>query len=64
MGLLSNKLAPALAAGNCVVIKPSEHASVTTLEFAAFVREAGFPPGVVGLAYGENRRLLQQGRGL
>ena len=46
MGLLSNKLAPALAAGNCVVIKPSEHASVTTLEFANFVKEAGFPPGL------------------
>ena len=44
MGLLANKLAPALAAGNCVVIKPSEHASVTTLEFCRFVEAAGFPP--------------------
>lgn len=52
MGLLANKLAPALAAGNCVVIKPSEHASVTTLEFCKLVQEAGFPPGVVNVVCG------------
>ena len=65
MGLLSNKLAPALAAGNCVVIKPSEHASVTTLEFADLVREAGFPPGVVNIVTGDHRAgraLLASGR--
>ncbi len=65
MGLLSNKLAPALAAGNCVVVKPSEHASVTTLEFADFVREAGFPPGVVNIVTGDHRvgqALLRSGR--
>jgi len=65
MGLLSNKLAPALAAGNCVVIKPSEHASVTTLEFAEFVKEAGFPPGVVNVVTGDYRvgqALLTSGR--
>jgi len=52
IGILANKLAPALAAGNCVVIKPSEHASVTTLEFAKLVAEAGFPPGVVNVVCG------------
>jgi (Z)-2-((N-methylformamido)methylene)-5-hydroxybutyrolactone dehydrogenase len=52
MGLLANKLAPALAAGNCVVIKPSEHASVTTLEFCKLVEAAGFPPGVVNVVCG------------
>ncbi|PVE24879.1 carnitine dehydratase [Microvirga sp. KLBC 81] len=65
MGLLSNKLAPALAAGNCVVIKPSEHASVTTLEFANFIKEAGFPPGVVNVVTGDYRAgqaLLTSGR--
>jgi aldehyde dehydrogenase (NAD+) len=65
MGLLSNKLAPALAAGNCVVIKPSEHASVTTLEFANFIKEAGFPPGVVNVVTGDYRTgqaLLTSGR--
>jgi aldehyde dehydrogenase (NAD+) len=52
MGLLANKLAPALAAGCCVVIKPSEHASVTTLEFCKFVEQAGFPAGVVNVVCG------------
>jgi len=41
-----------LAAGNCVVIKPSEHASVTTLEFCRFVEAAGFPQGVVNVVCG------------
>jgi (Z)-2-((N-methylformamido)methylene)-5-hydroxybutyrolactone dehydrogenase len=52
MGLLANKLAPALAAGNCVVIKPSEHASVTTLELCKMVEAAGFPPGVINVVCG------------
>ena len=45
IGHLSNKLAPALAAGCTTVVKPSEHASVTTLLFAELLQEAGFPPG-------------------
>ena len=49
---LANKLAPALAAGNAVVVKPSEVASASTLEFARLVEEAGFPPGVVNVVTG------------
>ncbi|TYB69877.1 aldehyde dehydrogenase family protein [Nonomuraea sp. PA05] len=52
MQLLANKLAPALATGNCVVIKPSEHASATTLELADLVERAGFPPGVINIVTG------------
>ncbi|QJW85894.1 aldehyde dehydrogenase [Ramlibacter terrae] len=52
MGLLANKLAPALATGNCVVIKPSEHASATTVEFCKLVEQAGFPPGVINVVCG------------
>src|SRR5690606_38932548 len=65
ISLLANKLAPALAAGNCVVIKPSEHASVTTLEFAMLAREAGFPPGVINVVTGDastGQALLEVGR--
>ncbi|TCM47189.1 aldehyde dehydrogenase (NAD+) [Rhizobium sp. PP-F2F-G48] len=65
MVLLSNKLAPALAAGNCVVIKPSEHASASTLEFARMVEMAGFPAGVVNVVTGDARvgkALLNSGR--
>ncbi len=46
------KLAPALAAGNTVVWKPSEFASVSALEFVRLVEEAGFPPGVVNVVTG------------
>lgn len=43
--LTAIKLAPALAAGNTIVIKPSEHASATILELARLALEAGIPPG-------------------
>jgi len=50
--LLSWKLAPALAAGNTAVIKPSEFTSASTIEFARLFREAGFPDGVVNVVTG------------
>lgn len=50
--LLGWKLAPALAAGNTVVIKPSEHTSASTLRFAQLFERAGFPPGVVNTVTG------------
>jgi acyl-CoA reductase-like NAD-dependent aldehyde dehydrogenase len=50
--LLSWKLAPALAAGNPVVIKPSEYTSASALEFMRLVEAAGFPPGVVNVVTG------------
>jgi aldehyde dehydrogenase (NAD+) len=46
------KLAPALAAGCTVVLKPSEFTSASTLEFARLVEEAGFPAGVVNVVTG------------
>ena len=46
------KLAPALAAGNTLVVKPSEHASASTLAFMELVQQAGFPPGVVNVVTG------------
>ena len=53
--LMTWKLAPALAAGCTVVVKPSEHAPASTLGFAALVTEAGFPPGVVNVVTGLSR---------
>lgn len=50
--LLTWKLAPLLAAGNTVVIKPSEHTSASTLEFVRLFEQAGFPPGVVNTVTG------------
>lgn len=46
------KLAPALAAGCTVVLKPSEHTSVSALEFCKLIEEAGFPKGVVNVVTG------------
>ena len=46
IAILCNTLPAALAAGNCVIAKPSEHASVTTLEIARLAERAGFPQGV------------------
>ncbi len=46
------KIAPALAAGCTVVIKPSEFTSASMLEFASLFEEAGFPPGVVNVVTG------------
>ncbi len=53
--LLTWKMAPALAAGNTLVIKPSEITPASTLELMPLVEEAGFPPGVVNVVpgYGE-----------
>lgn len=46
------KLAPALAAGNSVVLKPSELAPITVLELAKLAEEAGIPPGVLSVLPG------------
>ena len=53
--LMSWKLAPALAAGCTVVVKPSEHTPISALEFARRVEEAGFPPGVFNVVTGGGR---------
>jgi acyl-CoA reductase-like NAD-dependent aldehyde dehydrogenase len=50
--LLTWKLAPALAAGCTVVVKPSDYTPVSTLALAGLVTEAGFPPGVVNVVTG------------
>ena len=50
--LVAVKIGPALAAGNTVVLKASEHASAAMLEFGQLIEEAGFPPGVVNIVTG------------
>jgi len=53
------KLAPALAAGNTVVIKPSEFTSASTLELAKLSELAGFPPGVINVVTGYSSEVGQ-----
>jgi len=50
--MLAWKIAPALATGNTVVIKPAETTSITALKFASILQEAGLPPGVVNIVTG------------
>ena len=46
------KIAPALAAGNTVVLKPAETTPLTALKLAEVIQEAGLPPGVVNIVTG------------
>jgi aldehyde dehydrogenase (NAD+) len=50
--MLAWKLAPALAMGNCVVLKPAETTSITALKLAEILQDADLPPGVVNLVTG------------
>src|SRR3954464_7513980 len=50
--MLAWKIAPALAAGNTVVLKPAETTSLTALLFAEIVQQADLPPGVVNIITG------------
>ena len=52
LNLLGWKLFPALAAGNTVVVKPSEITPTSTLQLGELIVEAGFPPGVVNIVTG------------
>ena len=53
--MLAWKIAPALATGNTVVLKPAEFTSLTALRFAELCQEAGLPPGVVNIITGDGR---------
>src|SRR5207247_9793997 len=51
--MLAWKIAPALAAGNTVVLKPAEFTPLTALAFAEVCKEAGLPDGVVNIVTGD-----------
>jgi len=53
--MLAWKIAPALAAGNTVVLKPAEYTSLTALLFAEICQEAGLPKGVVNIVTGDGQ---------
>jgi aldehyde dehydrogenase (NAD+) len=53
--MLSWKIAPALAAGNTVVLKPAETTPLSALLFADVLRQAELPPGVVNIVTGDGR---------
>src|SRR6266436_3897806 len=51
--MLAWKIAPALATGNTVVLKPAEFTPLTALAFAEICQEVGLPPGVVNIVTGD-----------
>jgi aldehyde dehydrogenase (NAD+) len=53
--MLAWKIAPALACGNTVVLKPAESTPLTALAFAEICAEAGLPPGVVNIVTGDGQ---------
>ncbi|HSS34320.1 MAG TPA: aldehyde dehydrogenase family protein [Solirubrobacterales bacterium] len=50
--MASMKLAPALACGNTMILKPAEQTPLSSLRLAELIREAGFPPGVINVLNG------------
>lgn len=53
MGTIGLKAAPALATGNCFILKPSEKTPLSSLALGALIKEAGFPPGVFQVLSGD-----------
>jgi aldehyde dehydrogenase (NAD+) len=53
--MLGWKIAPAIAMGNTVVLKPASYTRLTALLFAEIVAEAGLPPGVVNVVTGDSQ---------
>ena len=51
--MLAWKIAPAIAAGNCVVLKPAEYTSLSALYFAHLCKEVGIPAGVINIVTGD-----------
>ena len=55
--LLSWKVAPALAAGNCVIAKPSEVSPMTAFLLSGIVSDAGLPPGALNILHGSGAQI-------
>jgi aldehyde dehydrogenase (NAD+) len=53
--MMAWKIAPAIAAGNCVVLKPAEYTSLSALYFAELCQEVNLPPGVVNIVTGDGK---------
>ncbi|OAL49248.1 aldehyde dehydrogenase [Pyrenochaeta sp. DS3sAY3a] len=51
----SKKVAPAVAAGNCVVVKSSEKAPLTSWKVSQWIEKCGFPPGVINVLSGHGQ---------
>ncbi|CAG9464584.1 unnamed protein product [Pedinophyceae sp. YPF-701] len=57
MSMVTRKVAPALAAGCSVVLKPAEETPLTALALAGLAADAGLPPGVMNVVFGDRERI-------
>ena len=57
--MMAWKLGPALATGNCIVLKPSEFTPLTALRMCSIIKQAKFPPGVVNIITGYGQTVGQ-----
>ncbi len=64
MAMITRKVAPAIAAGCTIVIKPAEQTPLTALALAELADRAGFPPGVVNVVPADSERSIEVGRAL
>ena len=56
LNTVAHKIAPAFAAGNAVILKPSTHTPVTACKLAEVLIDAGMPPGFLSIVHGSRRR--------
>jgi phenylacetaldehyde dehydrogenase len=56
---MAGKLAPALAAGNPVIVKPAPQDPLAVLKFAEIARDVGFPPGVINVVVGQGTEVAE-----
>ena len=64
LAMITRKVAPAIAAGCTIVIKPAEQTPLTALALAELAHRAGFPPGVVNILPCDGERSIEIGRTL
>lgn len=58
LAMITRKIAPALAAGCTVVVKPSRESPLTAMKLMELVDEAGFPPGVINMVTGSSSEIV------
>lgn len=58
LAMITRKIAPALAAGCTVIIKPSKESPITAIKFMELVEKAGFPRGVINLVTGSSSKIV------
>ncbi len=64
LAMITRKVAPAIAAGCTIVIKPAEQTPLSALALAELAQRAGFPPGVINIVTADSERSIEVGKAL